>query len=169
MLKKLASLGLPIFWSGGQQNFSASEGSGSSWVSTRPDWSQVKAGVPQGTLVGPISFLLHISDLQIVVNHVKYYVDDSSLWEVCGADGGDSVIQVAIDQALEWSASNLMTINAEKTKETMTSFFNKPVAPPPATINNTAIEPTETFKLLGVVLSNELDWYDHCEYNTIQY
>ena len=101
--------------------------------------------------------------LQTVVNHVKY-VDDSSLWEVCGADGGNSLIQVATDQAVEWSARNLMTINAEKTKEMMISFSNKPVAPPPVTINNTAIERTETFKLLGVVLSNKLDWSDHCEY-----
>ena len=127
------------------------------------EWSQVRAGVPHGTLVGPISFLLHINDLQTVVNHVKY-VDDSSLWEVCGADGGNSLIQVATDQAVEWSARNLMTINAEKTKEMMISFSNKPVAPPPVTINNTAIERTETFELLGVVLSNKLDWSDHCEY-----
>ena len=37
------------------------------------------------------------------------------------------------------------------------------MAPPPVTINNTAIERTETFKLLGVVLSNKLDWSDHCD------
>ena len=89
---------------------------------------------------------------------------DSSLWEVCGADGGNSLIQVATDQSVEWSARNLMTINAEKTKEMMISFSIKPVAPSPMTINNTAIERTETFKLLGVVLSNKLDWSDHCEY-----
>ena len=81
-----------------------------------------------------------------------------------GADGGNSLIQVATDQAVEWSARNLMTINAEKTKETMISFSNKPVAPPPVTINSTAIERTETFKLLWVVLSNKLDWSDHSEY-----
>ena len=75
-----------------------------------------------------------------------------------------TVIQVATHQAVEWSASNLMTINAEKTKEMMISFSNKPVAPPPVTITNNAIERTETFKLLGVVLSNKLDWSDHCEY-----
>ena len=113
--------------------------------------------------MGPISFLLHINDLQTVVNHVKY-VDDSSLWEVCGADGGNSSIQVATDQAVEWSARNLMTLNAEKTKEMMISFSNKPVAPPPVTTNNTAIERTETFKLLGVMWSNKLDWSDHCTY-----
>ena len=57
-----------------------------------------------------------------------------------------------------------MTVNAEKTQETIISFPTEPVAPLPVTINNTAIERTETFKLLGVVLSNKLDWPDHCEY-----
>ena len=85
-------------------------------------------------------------------------MDDSSLWEVCGADGGNSLIQVATDHTVEWSARNLMTINAKKTKEMMISFSNKPMAPPHVTINNTAIERTETFKLLRVVLSNKLDW-----------
>ena len=113
--------------------------------------------------MGPISFLLHINDLQTIVNHVKY-VDDSSLWEVCGADGRDSVIQVATDQAMECSARNLMAINADKTKELMISLSKKPKARPPVTISNTVIERTETFRVLGVVLSNKLDWSDHCEY-----
>ena len=95
-----------------------------------------------------------------MVNHVKY-ADDRSLWKVRGADGSDSVIQVATDQAVKWSARNLMTINAEKTKEIIISFFKKPVAPPPVTIDNTAIERIETFKLLGVALSKKLDWSDH--------
>ena len=163
VLKKLANLGLPNFLVRWLTEFLCER---RQWVKLGQhlsEWSQVRAGVPQGTLVGPISFLLHINHLQTVVSHVKY-VDDSSLWEVCGADGGNSLIQVATDQAVEWSARNLMTINAEKTKEMMISFSNKPVAPPPVTINNTAIERTETFKLLGVVLSNKLDWSDHCEY-----
>ncbi len=44
------------------------------------DWCHIKARVPQGTRHGPITFLIHINDLQAVVNGVKY-VDDSSLWE----------------------------------------------------------------------------------------
>ena len=163
VVKKLANLGLPNFLVRWLTELLCER---RQWVKLgqhRSEWSQVRAGVPEGTLVAPISFLLHINDLQTVVNHVKY-VDDSSLWEVCGADGGNSLIQVATDQAVEWSARNLMTINAEKTKEMMISFSNKPVAPPPVTISNTAIERTETFKLLGVVLSNKLDWSDHCEY-----
>ena len=59
----------------------------------------------------------------------------------------------------------VFTINAEKTNEMMISFSNKPVAPPPVTINNTVIEHTETFKLLwvrgGCLTSSSGP--DHCE------
>ncbi len=48
----------------------------------KSDWCQIKAGLPQGTLIRPITFLIHINDLQTVVNGVKY-VYDSSLWEAC--------------------------------------------------------------------------------------
>ena len=163
VLKKRANLGLPNFLVRWLTEFLCERRQRVKLGQHLSEWSQVRAGVRQGTLVGPISFLLHINDLQTVVNHVKY-VDDSCLWKVCGADGSNSVIQVATDQAVEWSARNLMTINAEKTKEMMISFANKPVAPPPVIVNNTAIERTETVKLLGVVLSNKLDWSDHCAY-----
>ena len=163
VLKKLANLGLPNFLVGWQTGFLCERKQRVKLGQHLSDWSQVKAEVPQGTLVVPISFLLHINDLHTVVSHVKY-VNDSSLWEVCGADGSDSVLQVATDQVVEWSARNLMAINAEETKGMMISFSKKPVTPPPVTINSTAIEHTETFKLLGVVLSNKHDWSDHCEY-----
>ena len=163
VLNKFAQLGLPNFLVRWLTGFLCERRQRVRLGQHLSDWSQVKAGVPQGTVLGPISFLLHINDLQTEANHVKY-VDDSSLWEVCGADGSDSMIQVATNQAVKWSARNFMKINAEKTKEMVISFSTKPVAPPPVTINNTAIERTESFKLLGVVLSNRLDWSDHCEY-----
>ena len=46
------------------------------YTAATSDRSQVNAGVPQSTLVGPVSFMFHISDLQTVAN------DTSSM--VCG-------------------------------------------------------------------------------------
>ena len=44
----------------------------------RSDWLQLNGGVPQGTLLGPICFLLHISDLKTCCADVKY-ADDSTI------------------------------------------------------------------------------------------
>jgi len=127
------------------------------------EWAQINAGVPQGTLVGPVSFLLHINDLQACVNSVKY-VDDSSIWEVCAADAHDSQIQVATNQAADWATRNLMKVNADKTKEMVISFARKRKVLPMVTIGETPIERTGTFMLLGVLLSDNLSWGPHVEY-----
>ena len=43
-------------------------------------WLNINGGVPQGTLLGPITFLLHINDLKTVCRSVKY-VDDTTIWK----------------------------------------------------------------------------------------
>ena len=72
-------------------------GGGVSWYG-----NQTNAGVPQGTLAAPASFLLHINDLQTVANSVQH-IDDHGIWEVCAADAHNSQIQVATDQAADWA------------------------------------------------------------------
>ncbi len=61
-------------------------------------WSHLKTGVPQGTLLGPVAFLLHVNDLQTVCPSIRY-VDDSSIWEVCNRSGSNSQIRTAGNQA----------------------------------------------------------------------
>ena len=79
VLKKLASLGLPNFLVRWLTEFLCERRQRVKLGQHLSEWSQVRAGVPRGTLVGPISFPLYINDLQTVVNQVKY-VDGSSLW-----------------------------------------------------------------------------------------
>jgi len=53
------------------------------------NWKGVTAGVLQGTLFGPITFLWHINDLSTTCQAVKH-VDDSTIWEHCNRDGSNS-------------------------------------------------------------------------------
>ena len=55
------------------------------------EWASIKAGVRQGTLSGPVCFLLHINDLKTKCPAAKY-VDDTTVWECCDRDGHDSQI-----------------------------------------------------------------------------
>ena len=50
------------------------------------DWTSVRCGVPQGSILGPLLFILYINDLPVVVKHSKLrmYADDTSLTVVKG-------------------------------------------------------------------------------------
>ncbi len=127
------------------------------------EWVYINAGVPQGTLLGPVGFLLHINDLQTICNTVKY-VDDSSIWEVCAANCHDSQLQLAADQACEWTRKNLMQVNSDKTKAMTMTFSRKADPAPPISVDGKDTELVTTFKLLGVVISADLTWGAHVEY-----
>jgi len=127
------------------------------------DWSHMKAGVPQGTLLGPICFLIHINDLKTVVHDIKY-VDDSSLWEKCQRSGKDSQLQEATNQALEWTDKNNMMINTDKTKYMEIYYGRTPLTLHPITIKENKIEEVPVFKLLGLMINNKITWHDHVEF-----
>ena len=124
------------------------------------DWCTINAGVPQGTLLGPVGFVIHIIDLQTCLPTFKY-VDGSTLWEVCSANATDSLLQCAATAAVQWSNDNLMSVNCDKTKELLVSFARSKLDIPPITINGKSIEHVSTAKLLGVTFSSDLTWDAH--------
>ena len=75
---------------------------------------RLKGGVPQGTVTGPVNFLIQINDLSPHCPIMKY-VDDGTMYEVCTRDSVGS-LQASVDVAAEWSKENSMRINPDKTK-----------------------------------------------------
>ncbi len=162
VLTKLANTGLPDFLVNWITEFLFDRKQRVKLGNVTSDWCHIKAGVPQGTLLGPVTFLLHINDLQPACSTVKY-VDDSTLWETCDRYGRNSVIQCAADQAYDWTERNHMQINTDKTKEMLIYFGRKPHTIQPVTIKDECIERTSSSKLLGVILNDKLTWHDHVD------
>ncbi len=95
-------------------------------------WLHVKAGVPQGTKLGPILFLIMVNDLQCSSRKSSNwkFVDDVTISEGLLRNGEPSVIQSDLTSVATWASNNLMKLNAKKCKEMQICFFrNKPELP----------------------------------------
>jgi hypothetical protein len=87
------------------------------------------------------------------------FVDDVTMIEIV-EQSANSQMQIASDQIAAWSRPNFMNIIAKKTKEMLLGPI-KLNPPPSIVINNSPVERVLTFKLLGIVISNNLCWDDH--------
>ncbi|CAB4006245.1 Hypothetical predicted protein [Paramuricea clavata] len=129
----------------------------------RSNWKQIKAGVPQGTILGPLFFLVMINDLTTTTTtHPLYkYVDDCSTYEVVSRPACNSILQLDISTICDWSNTNNMRLNAKKTKEFRVSFLQSEPEFDHLTINGSPLEVVDSFKLLGITLSSDLSWNIH--------
>ena len=124
------------------------------------DWLTLKGGMPQGSWLGPLCFIVFISDLQLDETPLHKYMDDTTVSESINCDQ-PSRMQEAGNSIVEWSNNNSTKLNTKKTKEMVISFKKHPVDIPPLTLNDSNIERVTIFKLLGVLFNNKLGWEDN--------
>ena len=120
-------------------------------------------GVPQGSILGPLLFLIFINDLPYYLELVlsKLFADDTTLC-IAGHDilNAISRLKDATIQLLEWCCFNRMDINWSKTY-VMFIGTNKD-APSSVFINeNVSISVVTQFKLLGVTIDDKLSFVSH--------
>ena len=80
------------------------------------EWSQLNGAMPQGSRLGPLSFLVLIDDLEVGCL-VHKFVDDTTLTELLDNRTKQSNMQSCFDRLLTWSDENDMVVNFNKTKE----------------------------------------------------
>ena len=124
-------------------------------------WAKVMSGVPQGSVLGPVLFIIYISSLpDSVTNHIKLFADDSKLWAPVKTIEDCEALQNDIPQLHEWADTCQLNFN-EKKCTVLRVGKNSPSYTYTMT-NHTGqtvkLEETTCEKGLGVWIDNELSF-----------
>ena len=80
-------------------------------------WNKVYSGVPQGSVLGPILFLLYVNDLpNYIKSSCKIFADDTKIYSKVDNNSDAERIQQDLDDLVYWSGTWLLSFNAAKCK-----------------------------------------------------
>ena len=132
--------------------------------------SEVINGVPQGSILGPLLFLIFINDLplflQSMSTYVDLYADDTTIYYIDRDKSSlERQLQSSLDSLQKWCRQNGMVLNTDKTKvmlimsrQKRTVFGNTTLS---LQYNDIDICMTSCDKILGIHVDNNLTWQNH--------
>ena len=128
----------------------------------------ITCGVPQGSILGPLLFLLYVNDLykaSDLLNPIMFADDTNLFYSHSNIDTLFKTVNKELNYINEWFKANKLSLNISKTKYT---FFHPqrkndeiPLKLPILQINKTKIDRVECIKFLGVLLDECLTWRKH--------
>ena len=117
-------------------------------------WKSVLSGVPQGSVLGPILFLIYINDLDDrITSNVLKFADDTKLFRKVNTDGDKQHLQNDLDRLVKWSEKWQMLFNFGKCKCLHTGHGNLNVN---YKMGDTVLGTTVKEKDLGVTISADM-------------
>ena len=84
---------------------------------SKSNWTEVISGVLQGSVLGPILFILYMNDLPDAISCVlKLFADDTELYRTLDSYGDSNMLQMDLYELDSWSESWQMKFNIQKCK-----------------------------------------------------
>ena len=128
----------------------------------------VLSGVPQGSVLGPLLFLIYIDDLPDsimgICSTVNLFADDVLLYHTIANEADYEALQTAISLIERWSASNFLNFNTTKCKYMVISRKLTRTSPPAQLqLLGQPLQMVESYKYLGLLLSSNMSWSPHIE------
>ena len=129
-------------------------------------WMNLEAGVPQGSVLGPLLFLVYINDLtDNIHSQMRLFADDSSLFAcVKGVTHTHESLVQDLDTITQWAYQWKMVFNPDITKQAIEVIFSckdKKTEHPELTFNGIPIARKPFTKHLGVFLDSRLNFAKH--------
>ena len=130
------------------------------------NWSPVTAGVPQGSVLDPLLFLIYTNDLVDNVNsEAKLFADDTSLFTVVyDVEIAPDKLNKDLDIISNWARQWKMQFNPDINKQAIQVTFSQKkgtVVQPPIFFNGSEVATKLEHKHLGMILDSKLNFHSH--------
>lgn len=134
--------------------------------------AKVISGVPQGTVLGPVLFILYLNDLECCIQHsiISSFADDTRLKRAINTEQDTSFLQSDLDNSITWSEANNMKLHQNKFELVIHSTGNtKLLEELPYshefreyhTKDSSTITPSDSVTDLGIRITPDISWSPH--------
>ena len=131
---------------------------------------KITCGIPQGSILGPLLFIIYINDLPNCLKHTtpRMFADDTSLTAV--GETLDEVERRANEDLVNvhrWLSANKLSLNIAKTEYVLIGShykINNTAVQPEVKINSKPVKRVKHAKVLGVQIDENLNWKKHIEF-----
>jgi hypothetical protein len=131
------------------------------------NWTKVRNGVPQGSILGPLLFLFYRNDLPKIINKISapiIFADDTSiLFTHSNLIDFNKTISIVFTTSNKWLGANQLFLNFKKTNYVHFTTKRNMSVNLQIGFNNNFITNSFYTKFLGVTMNNTLSWNNHIE------
>ena len=139
----------------------------------------ITTGVPQGSILGPLLFIIYMNDIYSTSSKFKFilYADDSTLYSpICSFSIGLNPSEIQemahninkeLKYVTDWLNVNKLSLNASKTKFMIFHFRQKDIPEnevPKIKIHDMDIVRTSEFNFLGLIINDKMNWKTHTKH-----